>query len=54
MRYRIISLENLVTRDYVNLTLAGFSRAVDAIAVCKRVGGYVVDSLTGETLYKRG
>jgi hypothetical protein len=57
MRYRLISAENLVTRDFVNLTIAGFHSASAAVAVCNgsAVPCYVVDCLTGETIaQKRG
>lgn len=57
MRYRLISSENLVTRDFVNLTIAGFRSASAAVAVCNGSATpcYVVDCLTGETIaQKRG
>jgi hypothetical protein len=55
MRYRIISRETDNTRDWVNLTIAGFRNAADACRVCQRIdiSAYVVDTLTDTTLYSK-
>jgi hypothetical protein len=53
MRYRIISNENTQSFNWVSQEVAGFLHKETAIAVCRslRIPAYVIDALTGETLY---
>jgi len=54
LRYRIISNETEITKDWVNRTVCWFRDLADAMVVCRRlpISAYVADSFTGMT-YER-
>jgi hypothetical protein len=51
MRYKIISTEELRGLRWVNQTIASFTSASDAIALCPR-NAYVIDAFTLDILHR--